>query len=188
MLHSSETRRGIFAQTKGRALVIAAFTALALPLSAMAQSDDDLVLVPLVPPKPADFVGTWNYQTSQPSVAGRCPAGTPLAGQIEISYDESATTDPTKVTSGPVTIDILSGSVCKPAAMCHLGGMISGTAVIAGTFAVADDEGGQAAQAWTLYFTSETSGAGSAIANYTHPSGFACNWAMGLTLTRPEPK
>lgn len=180
--------------------VVAALTALALAVpgalpgqssgggSAPAGGDDSLILVPLVPPKPADIVGVWSYQTSQPSVAGPCPAGMALSGEVSISYDTARQNDPANVQGGPVAIDILSGSRCDPAAMCHLHGMIAGTGVVAGAFAVADDEGGQAATAWSLYFTSATEADGTAIANYTHPSGMECDWGMRLTLSRPEPE
>lgn len=174
-------------------LAFLAALALALPSGLPAQSGssaasevDSLTLIPLVPPDPADVAGVWNYTTGQPTVAGRCPAGMAMSGQIAISFASGTDAAPDNIGKGPIRLDILSGSTCKPEAVCHLRGMIAGTAVVAGAFAVADDEGGQAAVAWTLYFVSSQNGAGTAIAHYAHPQGLDCDWAMDLTLTRAD--
>lgn len=111
-----------------------------------------------------------------------------LSGEVLISYDTARQNDPANVQGRPVAVDILSGSRCDPGAMCPLHGMIAGMGVVAGAFAVADDEGGQSATVWSLVFTSATDAAGTAIANCTHPAGLECNWGMRLTLSRPEPE
>ena len=162
-----------------------AFSA-ALPAPLYAQSDDDLPLVPLVPPDPADFGGLWDYSTGQPSVSGRCPAGSAIRGQLLIAYDYDVPENPENPMEGPITLDILSGSVCKPASLCHLGGVISGTGIAVGASAIVDDEHGEAIVAWSLWFESDKIGGGGATSNYTHPEGFSCDWAMDVRLTRPE--
>lgn len=165
--------------------------ALVLPAAAPAQTSpttgggDDIVPLPLVAPKPEQFVGLWNYHSGQPTVAGRCPAGTPTSGQVSITYDQSAAASDVLL-EGPVMIDILSGTVCKPASLCHLRGHITENAVSAGAYAIADNEGGQASVLWTLHFTSDKTAMGTSASNYTHPQGFECNWASNLVLTRPK--
>jgi len=161
----------------------------ATPLPLHAQQDSvgtDLPLVPLVPPDPVDFSGLWDYRTGQPSVSGRCPAGSALRGQLLIAYDYDVPENPENLMEGPVTVDILSGSVCDPASLCHLGGVISGTGIAVGASAIVDDEHGEAIVAWSLWFESDKIGGGGATSNYTHPEGFSCDWAMDVRLTRPE--
>lgn len=151
-----------------------------------ADADTGFMSVPLVPPKPADIVGTWLYSTGQPSVSGRCPAGFPIQGELVISYDSSAPTTPYDVMEGPIALDIVSGSVCKPASLCHLRGIIDRTLVAVGASAIVDDEGGRAVVGWSLAFQGSDSAEGEATSNYSHPSGFSCDWAMDVRLTRPK--
>ena len=177
----SNTVSGILALAMGLTF------SMALPLPLYAAQDDNVPLIPLVPPEPADIVGIWDYSTGQPSVSGHCPAGLPTRGQLAITYDFEAPDDPENVMEGgPISLDILSGSVCNPASLCHLKGAISGSGIAVGASATVDDEGGRAVVAWSLWFESNQSATGEATSNYTHPSGFTCDRTMDVRLTRTK--
>jgi len=65
-------------------------------------------------------------------------------------------------------------------------GAISGSGIAVGASATVDDEGGRAVVAWPLWFETDKSVAGEVTSNYTHPSGFTCNWTMNVRLTRTK--
>ena len=161
----------------------------ATPLPLHAQQDSggtDVPLIPIAPPEPADFVGIWDYVSGQPSVSGRCPAGSAMQGQLSIAYDFEAPEQPENLLEGPVSLDILSGSVCEPASLCHLQGVIVNNAVAVGASAIVDDEDGEALVSWSLYFPTDKTAIGTVTSNYSHPSGFTCDWTVDVKMMRPE--
>jgi len=172
------------------------------------QAGDDLPLEPLTPYQPIeslDIAGLWQFTMMQPSVSGHCPAGGPTQGQVRItmfgvserggpdlaldlSGDSGETGDETGgEEASPVEIDILSGVICNPAALCHLTGSYVGDMLSAGVHSVlVDEEGGRSSNAWSVQFTSDELGSGVSSSNYIHPSGFQCEWTTNFTLFRPE--
>lgn len=141
------TRRTLTTTLGAMALVMAT-----LQPGVAQQSGDDLPLAPLTPFLPIeslDIAGVWQYQMMQPSVSGRCPAGGPAQGQLRITMSgvserggPELAPDLSEGSSGtgngdanPVEIDILSGAVCNPAALCHLSGSYVGDMLSAGVHA-----------------------------------------------------
>ena len=174
-------------------LAFAAVAAISAALPAYAGQDDEIDLVPLVPTI-SDISGIWNYETSFPTESGPCPSGYAMSGDILVISHPSGTTPPGYEESlgQYVKVTILSGSVCRPESICKMAGYMNnnmtdsgvmGKVVTVGSFAVVDDEHGEVANAWTLYFNSATAGVGSGSARYDHPDG-SCEWAYDILLER----
>ncbi|AXX97884.1 hypothetical protein [Profundibacter amoris] len=176
-------------------LAFAVGMAISSPLPVYAGQDDEIDLVPLVPTI-SDISGFWNYETSFPAESGPCPSGYAMSGEILVVTNPSGTTPPGFEESAGqyVKVTILSGSVCRPESICHMAGYMNdnmtdsgvlGKVITVGSFAVVDDEHGEVANAWTLYFNSATDGVGLGSARYDHPDG-SCEWAYDILLERSD--
>ena len=155
--------------------MIVVFVAFSTPVFAQ---DDDMPLEPLVDPIPfedIDLNGTWNFQTTQPTVSGRCPAGTAVAGTAAITQNGNA-----------VSLKYVSGAKCNPAAVCSYDGTLDeeeNQFVVANSVTV-DSEGGTVTSAVRLTVYNNGYADGNGTNHYVHPKGFECRWNMNVIFTR----
>lgn len=170
------------------AVTAALFVLAAFSAPAFAQ-EDDMPLLPIpIKFENLDLNGTWNFTTTQPTVAGQCPAGNPMSGTVTITQQGTA-----------VTFRYTSGVRCSPAEVCSYtgtitpqeidaeGDMLSNQFVVSNSVDV-DDEGGNVSSAIRLTIYNNEFAAGEGVNNYVHPEGFECRWDMDLELTREANK
>ena len=118
---------------------------------------------------------TWNFQTTQPTVSGRCPAGTAVAGTAAITQKGNA-----------VTLRYVSGAKCNPAAVCSYDGTLDEeeNQFVAANSVTVDSEGGTVTSAIRLTVYSNGFADGNGTNHYVHPKGFECRWNMNVFFTR----
>jgi hypothetical protein len=112
-----------------------------------------------------DIAGTWVYSTSQPTVTGVCPAGSPITETCTITQSGES-----------FTLNSSAGTYY---------GTISGAEYSGATpETVVDEEGGTIIN--TISFTAESTdiALGAATSLYTHPSGVTCLWEYTFSLVR----
>jgi hypothetical protein len=166
--------------------ILLLFVFVSIPTPLFAQEDDEMPPVSLIPPtipfKDIDLNGTWNYKISKPTVSGRCPAGSAMAGTAIITQQGS-----------DVTLKYTSGAKCRPAAVCSYAGALEDppgegrSAILVVSNAVdVDDEGGTVSSAIRLTVYTNELAAGEGTNEYVHPEGFQCRWSMDVRLTREQ--
>ena len=156
-------------------LTLAAVLALGLSSGlSLAQEDAEPVPIPL-DPSTVDFSGTWNYATSNHTVSGDCPNGSPMDGTLAITQ-----------TGSEVGLMVMSGAVCNPASMCMYDGAIDDEYLLVSNTDTVDEEGGSATNALRLHFYSASEGRGESSSSYVHPEGFECQWSHQVLIWRSE--
>lgn len=139
-------------------------------------AQDDITPVPIpVDPALIDISGVWVFSSSNHTVSGSCPVGTPMVGTLSIAKEE-----------GAVSLQLLSGAMCNPVSMCSYSGEILESSILVSNGDEVDDEEGEVFNALNLFFYSEAKGAGNASSRYIHPKGFECHWEYSLKLSRPK--
>jgi hypothetical protein len=147
-------------------------------------SQDDIPLVPLVKPinpKLIKINGTWNYNATMPTVQGMCPPGGPASGTLTISKGGGDR-------DRPYILVFQSGRVCNPASLCTFHGTLTGNELVFVNEAKADDEGGEATNAFRLTVLTNELATGEASSRYIHPDGMECQWSYSITLRRKSGK
>ena len=125
--------------------------------------------VPLVPIaiSKINLNGIWNYKTS---------GG--LTGTMSITQKEK-----------DITLEIISGAECRPAAVCFYTGtldtILDGNirALVSNSVTV-DKEGGTVTSAMQIFFTSNKFASGTSTNHYVHPEGHEKRWDMEFILTK----
>jgi hypothetical protein len=159
-------------------VVIVMFVVVVAFSTPLLAGDDDIPLVPLVDPIPfedLDLNGIWNFETTQPTVSGVCPAGTAMAGTAAITQNGNA-----------VTLKYISGAKCKPAAVCSYDGTLDeeGNQFVVANSVTVDSEGGTVSSAIRLTVYNNEYASGNGTNHYVHPKGFECRWNMDVVFTR----
>ena len=138
-----------------------------------AQDDIELVPIPL-DPSIVDINGVWNYTVTPTGSSGVCPPDPGASGQLSIT-----------VVGSVITLEFLSGRVCSPPSMCIFEGeVVDGKQILVSNIDIVDNEGGEATNAITLFFSSDKNGWGSGGSRYIHPDGYECVWDSNITISR----
>jgi hypothetical protein len=117
--------------------------------------------------------GVWNYRTTNHWVKGRCPAPRPGKGKIKILR-----------TGKQFSVRVLSGMKCKPKSLCFFRGFLKGKLWIASNSAKVDNGGGKARNQLEFRVRTNRRLTGTDHSEYTHPSGFKCQWGFKFVATR----
>ncbi len=109
-----------------------------------------------------DLSGLWYYQSTNG-----------LSGTMSVEQKGKS-----------VTLEITSGSECKPADVCLYTGTIDGNTVILSNSVIVDKEGGTVTSAMQLVISSDETASGTSTNHYVHPEGYEKRWDAELSLTR----
>jgi hypothetical protein len=125
--------------------------------------DQFIPTTPLVPSNQSfDLNGVWYYQSTNG-----------LSGTMSIEQKGKS-----------VTLEITSGSECRPVEVCLYSGTIDKNAVILSNSVVVDKEGGTVTSAMQLVISSDETASGTSTNHYVHPEGYEKRWDAELSLTR----
>lgn len=145
------------------------------PASIGAQQDEGIENVPIpINPKFLDLNGTWNYQTSKPTVSGVCPGGNALAGTAVITQK-----------GNEITLKYTSGAKCKPGAVCFYSGTLEENTISVANSVTVDNEGGTVTSSIVLKAFNNEYIMGQGTNHYVHPKA-ECRWNMDVTFTREK--